>query len=114
MKVESKTAKEFQSVGLTHTKRGVLNAHADYLLEQKNFLSEFIFTHVEWFLSFKNVYEFIKACRLFSKGRFHLPLTISCMRMYTMLTKTKSTDSSRIQNHSCRNLGNRSITNKMI
>ena len=69
MKVESKTSKEFQSVGLTHTKRGVLNAHADYLLEQKNFLSEFIFTHVEWFLSFKNVYEFIKACRLLFKGK---------------------------------------------
>ena len=69
MKVESKTSKEFQSVGLTHTKRGVLNAHADYLLEQKNFLSEYIFTHVEWFLSFKNVYEFIKACRLLFKGK---------------------------------------------
>ena len=69
MKVESKTSKEFQSVGLTHTKRGVLNAHADYLLKQKNFLSEYIFTHVEWFLSFKNVYEFITACRLLFKGK---------------------------------------------
>ena len=48
------------------------------------------------------------------KVRFHLPLTNSCMRMYTMLMKTKLTDSSKIQNHSCRNLGNRSITNKMI